>query len=381
MKQAPIYFLCAVPLLLTVQAPPRAHGTESPSNPPTAIKPGTGQQTLKNFEKVKDNWLKSEKKSRDIMASLFQSQKDMKKIVEERGSLKQQMLQLDLMAKDLAREILDLKKQVEEKRKQLLVRIRLFNRWSEGGAARFLVSSEDAGDLYRRLRMISFMAKHDLELGKDYLRAQIELEEKNLRFLARLHQLKAMQAKLLEKEKSLALESSKKKVALENLKSSNQNNLNALQAYRSTGLIDPLISPSMIEKKGQLPWPVQSSPTQTFRLIKDPIHQVILPHRGWYFETASATPVKSIFDGQVRYVGQIGDLGRVIILDHGDHFYSVYAGLSEIAVKPGQELKASHKLAMTGNLPLHKSQGLYFEMRHFSEPEDPQFWLQERTQL
>ena len=334
----------------------------------------------KDFDQARQRWLDNEKRSRDIMATLFASQKDMKKLVEEKGALRQEIQKTEMAVKDIAKEILVLKDQVAQKRTELQSRVRLFQKWSAGGAIQFLFNSESSADLYQRLKLLSFLTKKDLELAKDYLASQKELESKNQKFLVRVEELKSLQKSIQAKEKSLAQEQEIKKERLAALKEANSHNLAKLQELRQSGLIDPLVSPSLVEQKGKLPWPVEQTPLyERFRILRDDTYQVVLPHKGWFFATEQSRPVQSIFSGVVQFVGSLGELGNLIILDHGDHFYSVYAGLQDIVVKPGQFIQERSKLARTGNFPLRRNQGLYFEVRHFSEPEDPQQWLTEAS--
>jgi septal ring factor EnvC (AmiA/AmiB activator) len=64
-----------------------------------------------------------------------------------------------------------------------------------------------------------------------------------------------------------------------------------------------------------------------------------------------------------------------LVLDHGDHYYTVYAGTKDAVVTVGDQVQPQQKIASTGFSEIHGTQGMYFEIRHFSEPYDPKSWL------
>jgi murein DD-endopeptidase MepM/ murein hydrolase activator NlpD len=85
------------------------------------------------------------------------------------------------------------------------------------------------------------------------------------------------------------------------------------------------------------------------------------------------TVVRAVFAGRVAFADRYGPYGRIVILDHGDHYYSVSGDLDEVDVKIGQELTAGERVGTVGD----DGQGtmLYFEVRHGSQTIAPGPWL------
>jgi murein DD-endopeptidase MepM/ murein hydrolase activator NlpD len=85
------------------------------------------------------------------------------------------------------------------------------------------------------------------------------------------------------------------------------------------------------------------------------------------------TVVRSVYAGRVAFADRFGPYGRIVILDHGDHFYTVSGDLDEIDVKIGQEVGAGERVGTVGD----DGQGpmLYFEVRHGSQTVAPGAWL------
>lgn len=66
-------------------------------------------------------------------------------------------------------------------------------------------------------------------------------------------------------------------------------------------------------------------------------------------------------------------LGKTIILDHGDGFFTVYALSSEVFIKPGDSVKRGSVIArITG---LGRAGDLHFEIRKGHLPQNPIFYL------
>jgi murein hydrolase activator len=83
--------------------------------------------------------------------------------------------------------------------------------------------------------------------------------------------------------------------------------------------------------------------------------------------------VRAVYPGRVAFADRYGPYGRIVILDHGDHYYSVSGDLDEIDVKIGQDVGAGDRIGTVGD----DGQGpmLYFEVRHGSQTIAPGPWL------
>ncbi len=87
----------------------------------------------------------------------------------------------------------------------------------------------------------------------------------------------------------------------------------------------------------------------------------------------AGTVVRAAFAGRVAFADRYGPYGRIVILDHGDHYYTVSGNLDEIDVKVGQDIGAGERVGTVGD----DGQGsmLYFEVRHGSQTVPPGPWL------
>lgn len=95
--------------------------------------------------------------------------------------------------------------------------------------------------------------------------------------------------------------------------------------------------------------------------------------RGIFIES-SPTNVRSIAGGKVGYADTFRGYGKMILIDHGDGYLSVYSGLSKINVSIGSHIKSGQIIGTSGSLPSGET-GLYLEIRYYNQPTDPLSWL------
>lgn len=83
--------------------------------------------------------------------------------------------------------------------------------------------------------------------------------------------------------------------------------------------------------------------------------------------------VRAVFAGRVAFADRYGSYGRIVILDHGERFYTVSGNLGSFDVKVGDEVSAGERIGAVGD----EGQGpmLYFELRRGSQTMPPGPWL------
>jgi murein hydrolase activator len=94
---------------------------------------------------------------------------------------------------------------------------------------------------------------------------------------------------------------------------------------------------------------------------------------GLEIHAPAGSVVRATFAGRVAFADRYGPYGRIVILDHGGHYYTVSGNLDEIDVKIGQDVGAGERIGTVGD----DGQGpmLYFEVRHGSQTVAPSSWL------
>lgn len=337
----------------------------------------------KDFEATKKKIEDAELKQRQVLSALYQLNKKIKKIVTEKGDLSQQKAFLEINIRNLSKKVEELEQRSKSQWALLAERLRAIYKLGGPSVARFLFSSKSSASLERNLKIMGIVAARDLEIIKNYRRDLEDLHKKRKTLALRLESLKSVELKIVKQEKQLLYEQDLKNRILDGIRKNKMFALNKINGLREkslqynledSGLFDLLFKPSFADRKGELPRPLEGVITQKFGLMKGEEHPYTISHKGVFISAAAGSPVKSIFDGKVAFVGSLPGFGTTLIVDHGDHYYSVYSHMQDVKVNAGDEIAQSQVIAQVDGKERSGGPGLYFEIRHFSEPYDPQQW-------
>ena len=80
------------------------------------------------------------------------------------------------------------------------------------------------------------------------------------------------------------------------------------------------------------------------------------------------TPVRAAGTGVVKFAGQAGTYGNLVVVDHGGGLETRYAHLAHIGVAAGQNVPAGTAVGQTGTTAGPR---LHFEIRRDGQPTDP----------
>lgn len=102
-----------------------------------------------------------------------------------------------------------------------------------------------------------------------------------------------------------------------------------------------------------------------FGMRKHPILKIRRMHSGIDILVNTGTPVYAPGAGKVVFTGRRGGYGKVVEIDHGFGYKTIYAHLSKIFVKRGQKVTRGDKIALSGNTgKLSTGPHLHYEVRH-----------------
>jgi len=98
---------------------------------------------------------------------------------------------------------------------------------------------------------------------------------------------------------------------------------------------------------------------------KHPILNRIRAHKGVDYAARTGTPVKSAGDGKVVFRGRKGGYGQVMIVQHGEHYETLYAHLSEFkkGLESGNPVKQGEVIGYVGQTGLATGPHLHYEFR------------------
>ena len=107
-------------------------------------------------------------------------------------------------------------------------------------------------------------------------------------------------------------------------------------------------------------------------------------HLGFDLATVQQAPVHASNAGVVVHADFLGIYGNCVIIDHGLGVQSLYAHLSQIGVKAGDQVTKDQEIGRTGSTGLAGGDHLHFTMLVQGVPVNPvewwdQHWLQDRV--
>ena len=94
-----------------------------------------------------------------------------------------------------------------------------------------------------------------------------------------------------------------------------------------------------------------------------PILKTMRMHYGADFDGERGSPVWAAHQGVAETATYMKDFGRVIVLDHGDGFSTLYAHLNKIRVKYGHVVRQGQRIGDIGSTGMSTGPHLHFEMR------------------
>ena len=124
-------------------------------------------------------------------------------------------------------------------------------------------------------------------------------------------------------------------------------------------------------KGSKFDWPVRGPMASPFGNRIHPILKRKILHAGIDIAAANGTAVKTAAPGEVIYNGWLRGYGRVVVVDHGRGFSTLYAHLSASLVKEGQVVRDGATIARVGKTGNVTGYHLHFEVRHYGTPVNP----------
>lgn len=342
-------------------------------------------QLESSYVKTKTKVLDNELRQRKILSSLFKINKNMKKMSAKRDRLTNLMLSTQGNVKDLAKSVVALDEKIKTQQKQLSYRLRTIYKMGVQGQMQIIFSSTNSHDFDRNLKFLNLISKNDYELIKQYKKNLARIVKKRKDMKKEVTHLLTLKKKFHKQEKYFEKEQISKSQLLSSLKLKKKKDLASLKQLKQDTLeladslnlseINKIIESNFFEQKGKLLTPVEGRLIKSYGLLQNEEYKYRLSHKGNFYAAAYGQKVKSVHKGEVSFVGRVQGYGKVVVLDHGDHYYTVYGHNSKIKVYPGDKVKSGDVIAEVGKSSDEFGVGLYFEIRHFSDAVDPQLWL------
>ncbi len=329
---------------------------------------------------------RSTEKEVSILGSLELLDRD---ISSKRQNIRSLRTKETVLVKTIAQSEDDLALIREEKE---LVRRRLVNRavaLYKAGNVRYLkviLDSDGVDDVQRRHHYMTSVMNYDTELFAKTTDLYAREKEEVARLRSDKEQLTSTRRKLEGDLTGLSRRRRKRDLLLAQVRNITDRNTRLLQELEASStrliqLIEALQrqastgdSAFPLLKGGLIP-PVSGKVIVDFGRNRNDRFNTYTLSRGITIQSAEGTPVRSVYRGKVLFADWFRGYGRIIILDHGGSYYTLYGHLSALHVEVGQEIEANETIGLAGDSGSLEGPALYFEIRHHGKPVDPKPWL------
>ena len=339
-----------------------------------------------------------------LTQKLAQSRKNVATLSEEIVRLdwrieiaEQQVALLSARREDLARQLAATKAErvraaaaSDHFARALVTRARVLHRLGRYGYFRVILEARDVTGFLQVVERLDALARRDGALLGSYRAAQARLErdeileetlqkeldqtfQRNRRELANLALLRRHREALLAQESSASASRKSEVVTLAD-KAERLERLLATLSQQSSG--EPVDGSAGIRPwKGVLDWPARGALTETFGRHRHPKFDAWTISNGIAIALPVGTPVRAVYSGRAVYAQWLAEYGNLVILDHGDGIFTLYAWLQSVAVASGSYVPVGATVGAAGTGPGREEPGLYFEVRDRQRASDPVAWL------
>jgi septal ring factor EnvC (AmiA/AmiB activator) len=291
---------------------------------------------------------------------------------------------------------------LNQQRDKLARRLRNLYKYGAARELEFLLSPRSFGQLLARWDFLVMVAEQDRILLED-VQARRELVEANQQRLeSNLDEIESNARRTDAENRRLASLRSQHASSVRSIKSQREGyEAAAAELERTARAIQRLLAQLERKRKeeasrahqqgrepqpytgdfakgqGRLDWPVHGGLAGRFGPEKHPRWGTTTLNNGIDIETPVGSAVRSVARGRVDYTSDdFGTYGNIVVINHGDGYYTLYGHLSEILVGVGNEVQAGQVIARSGEVGSLKGPILHFEVRKGGTPLNPEDWLQ-----
>jgi septal ring factor EnvC (AmiA/AmiB activator) len=258
------------------------------------------------------------------------------------------------------------------------------------GRMNVIGSADSVYAVLRAKKDMAIILNHDAEILSGHLQNQERLKAITDRLDAEEKEKAALEKTMQQRIDAMGRETDKRQAILKDIREKESARKAALASLeKAAGALDRTIA-DLFKKaesrrwlkgsfsllKGLLPMPVRGKIITEFGKYRDEDLKIVNFRSGIDIQAERGEPVRAVFRGEVLFAQWFKGYGNMLIIDHGEKYYTVYAHAQELFKKQGDFVETNEVVATVGNTAsLSNVTSLYFELRHQGKPIDPLTWL------
>lgn len=336
-----------------------------------------------------------EKKHGSVLKTIEQLDRQLYNQKKERNRINELIKEKDQELANLSTKIGKLGKDVQARQSSISARLRILYMEGRTGYLKTLFAADSFTDAAHRMDYISWVAQREHQLVRQYQEDLSNLQllnEQQTQAREELLHLQGETQQTIHKVSGLKRQKRTVLVSLSKEKDSHERMVGDLQ--NSAEQVDKLLKeldqrfqlaqsrmrqpPGRLPSLGSLLWPVEGKVVSYFGRQKHPTFDTFVNKKGIEIQAKEGSPIQSVSSGKVVYADWLKGYGLVVIVDHTNGFYSLYAHASKILVAEGNPVTNGQVIGETGETGVTEEGALYFELRKGTTPIDPLKWLTKR---
>jgi septal ring factor EnvC (AmiA/AmiB activator) len=322
----------------------------------------------------------------DIDLALNQARKRVSSLKFELTALRDKIIQTT-RASDI------LKKKIKAGEDYIFKRLVALYKMNWLGKIYVLASAQSMYELFKRKKSMETILAYDEKIRKNLLGNKAQLEQLLVSLNSQQAEKLSLEADLKKQIAVMSEERVKRSEILAGIRNKKSLELAALEELKRAAVdlnntITSLnletgpfkqkrnISPiSFSSLKGLLNMPVKGKVIYSFGPHRNTKLNVVNFQSGIEIKADRGEPIRAVFDGQILYASWFKGYGNMIIIDHGENYYTVYAHAEEIFASKGDTIDKGDVVATVGDSGSMIGPSLHFEIRHHGKPVDPLKWI------
>jgi septal ring factor EnvC (AmiA/AmiB activator) len=343
----------------------------------------------KKIEKEKQGISRARRQEGSLLESLEKIENQLERKTGELREATNKLKSMGSELEELEGQARVVESSVQKRRELFKDRAVALYRWHRGGSPFMIFSGDVAlGELLRRRRYLETALSFDRELIAQ-LSEEARLQERLTEELAQKRdELGSQRKKIAGARESIRMEGNKKKLLLASVRQEKESRMRALKeleqaALRLQRMIDELSRRALSRPSGvglgalygKLDWPVKGELLGGYGKTRHREFATEVFRNGIDIGASVGQEVKSVEKGTVAFADRLAGYGNMVIVDHGERYYTVYAHLSEMLKKKGDGVKRGETVGLAGDSDSLAGAKLYFELRKDGRAVDPLPWF------
>jgi septal ring factor EnvC (AmiA/AmiB activator) len=288
----------------------------------------------------------------------------------------------------------DLEQQARVNETYVSARMAALYKLSWLGKFHVLASADSMFDFFANKRALEQVLAHDASVLSELSQNQARMQALLAQMVAGKNEKQATASALEARIETMNSEQARREALLKEIRSKKSLQLAALESLKkSSRALDQTVASLQTERppppsppqkvaekpfaalKGLLMMPVKGRIVSFFGPYKDRRFNVTNFQSGINIKAERGEPIRAVYSGKTLFSSWFKGFGNMIIIDHGDHYYTVYAHLEEQFKAKGDLVEAGEVIATVGDTGSMTGAGLHFEVRHHGKPMNPLGWI------